>query len=444
MADELSTRMQEDWNRRAREDAHYWVAFGRRHQEEEEFFATAREQALGLERELRRLPPESGPRLRRALEIGCGPGRLMQPLSRHFAEIHGIDISDEMVRLARERLKGVPNARVQHAPGSDLSMFEDGCFDFVYSYAVFQHIPSREVVFGYLREARRVLKNGGVLRCQINGLPASGERTDTWHGVRISASEVAAFAREHDMQLLALEGAETQYMWTTMIRWPEGWTSSLSAAVPAAPARIRRITNAHSSEPVAPTRGRFATLSLWMERLPADADLNHLEVTVGERDGIVCYIGPPEADGLEQVNVYLPPGLSTGLAPVDVSWLGRTLCPPSVVRLIPAPPPVPRIIALTDGIDLLSGLRIVSGSVKIVAEELERPEEFRVTLDGTRVDELESFCTDPRLPRYEFNFRMPAGTRPGAHALEMRAGRRRFAPITLEVGPGVPENPVSS
>ena len=39
----------------------------------------------------------------RALEIGCGPGRLMKPLSRNFGEIHGVDVSDEMVRLARER-----------------------------------------------------------------------------------------------------------------------------------------------------------------------------------------------------------------------------------------------------------------------------------------------------------------------------------------------------
>ena len=77
-------------------------------------------------------------------------------------------------------------------------MFPDEKFDLVYSYAVFQHIPSREVVFNYLREARRVLKTGGILRCQLNGLPPHAKQYDTWSGVRISADEITRFAREQD------------------------------------------------------------------------------------------------------------------------------------------------------------------------------------------------------------------------------------------------------
>src|SRR5262249_48634809 len=163
---DILERMRADWNERAGEDANYYLAFGKRGQEEEEFFATASDVMPALEPELKRLRSRHS-----ALEIGCGPGRLMRPLSRYFGEIHGIDVSDEMIRLARERLRGVPNAHPHHGSGSDLSRFADQTFDFVYSYAVFQHIPSRDVVFGYLREAWRVLQPGGVLRCQINGLP---------------------------------------------------------------------------------------------------------------------------------------------------------------------------------------------------------------------------------------------------------------------------------
>ena len=51
----------------------------------------------------------------RALEIGCGPGRLMRPMSRHFVEIHGVDVSDEMIALAKEKLRDIPNAhRASH------------------------------------------------------------------------------------------------------------------------------------------------------------------------------------------------------------------------------------------------------------------------------------------------------------------------------------------
>lgn len=49
-------QMRADWNDRAREDARYYVAFGRRGQEEEEFFASASDVVHALEEELKRLP----------------------------------------------------------------------------------------------------------------------------------------------------------------------------------------------------------------------------------------------------------------------------------------------------------------------------------------------------------------------------------------------------
>ena len=98
---DVSEKMRADWNERAGEDAYYYVAFGRREQDDEEFFATAADVIKGLVVDLKRVRNRDA-----ALEIGCGPGRLMRPLSRHFAEIHGVDVSDEMIRLAAERLRG--------------------------------------------------------------------------------------------------------------------------------------------------------------------------------------------------------------------------------------------------------------------------------------------------------------------------------------------------
>src|SRR3984957_13727262 len=186
---ETLARMRADWNDRAGEDANYYVAFGRREQEEEEFFATAAPVLKLLEVELKRFPGREA-----ALEIGCGPGRLMRPLSRHFKEIHGVDVSDGMIALARGRLRSTPNAFPHHSSGCDLKLFPDEKFDFVYSYAVFQHIPSVEVVFQYLQESRRVLKIGGILQCQVNGLPPAAEQYNTWNGARIGSREIAHFA----------------------------------------------------------------------------------------------------------------------------------------------------------------------------------------------------------------------------------------------------------
>src|ERR1039458_7336986 len=133
-------RMREDWDGRAREDAFYYAGFGRRNQGQSEFFSSAAEVLGAITSELVRLP-EAPAEARRALEIGCGPGRLMLPMSAHFGEIHGVDISAEMAAKAQEALRGVPHAHVHVTTGDGLGMFPDESFDFIYSYIVFQHIP---------------------------------------------------------------------------------------------------------------------------------------------------------------------------------------------------------------------------------------------------------------------------------------------------------------
>jgi len=429
--EQLCRQMREDWNRRAREDARYYVAFGRRGQDDEEFFATGRDLARGLERELKRLPPGHW-RARRALEIGCGLGRLMLPLAHCFGEIHGVDVSDEMVRLAREKLREVPHAHVHLNSGGDLAAFADDSFDFVYSYAVFQHIPTREVVFSYLCEARRVLKPGGIFRFQVNGLPPNGSQYDTWSGVRISASEIARFAREHDMQLLALEGVQTQYQWVTLRKKPLGWYAGLGERFPRTPARIRRITSAYGTEPAVAARGRFAVASLWIEDLPEDCDLNTLEASIGGLAGRGAYLGPPEY-GLVQFNVEMPEGLSSGLQPVELRWLGRSLAPQAFLRVRVPPPPVPRVAEVTDGIDLLAGPRIRSRVVRVVLEEIEGLQRLEATVGGWCVGGLEIRCVDPRPPLYQVVFELPENVGPGVHELRLRVGSRCFPPVTLEV-----------
>ncbi|MEO8026722.1 MAG: class I SAM-dependent methyltransferase [Bryobacteraceae bacterium] len=431
---DVADRMRDDWNARAREDAGYYVAFGRRDQSPEEFFSTADEVVKGLRWELRRLSAGD----RKALEIGCGPGRLLRPMSEVFVEIHGVDVSNEMVDRARANLAERPNAFAHHTDGATLRAFADDSFDFVYSYAVFQHIPSSEVVFEYLQHAHRVLKPGGILRAQFNGLPAGQSSYDTWSGVRLSASDLLSFAGEHDFQVLALEGVSTQYMWSTWRKHPRGWFERMfdrqdqELELDPQPA-IRRITNAESTEPVAPSRGRYASISLWIANLPAECGLHHLRVTIGSAFGTVTYIGPPDASRLQQVNVLLPPLEATGLLPVEVAWLGKLLCPPATLRVIPPGPQVPRILSVTDGVNLMSGTTIQTRAVKIVVEELMHPDEFGAEVGGHPVEDLEIFCTDPRPQRFEVNFHLPEETGSGRQDLILRIGRRKFGPIPLEV-----------
>jgi len=424
--------MRDDWNARAREDAGYYVAFGRRDQDDAEFYATATEMVTSLESELRRVPlSERGGW--RALEIGCGPGRLMRPMSRHFLEIDGVDVSDEMIAIARQRLSDLPNAHAHHNDGASLSLFPDETFDFIYSYAVFQHIPRREVVLQYLRETHRVMKTGGLARLQFNGLPQGGESYNTWAGARFSSNEIMEFARNNDFQVLALEGVGTQYMWTSWRKRPVGWSDTQESPAPDAKLLIRRITNAGSSEPVAPSRGRWASISIWVEHLPPDAGLHHLRVTVGSSFGTITYIGPPDSAGLQQLNVILPELEETGLLPVEVRWFGQCISPPAVLRVIPPGPSVPSVASVSDGINLVAGKRIETRMVKVTLEEISRPHEIEASVDGHPVSDIEFFCVDPRPQKFEVNLRLPEEIGIGPHQLELRMGRRKLAPITIEV-----------
>ncbi len=417
--------MREDWNARAGEDAYYYVAFGRRDQADGEFEDTGIEVVAGLEWELKRVPT-THPRARRALEIGCGPGRLMRPMAKHFGEIHGVDVADAMIARARERLAGIPHAHAHVGTGSDLAQFADQSFDYIYSYAVFQHIPSRDVVFNYLHEAVRVLKPGGLVRAQVNGLPQEARVYDTWSGVRITPTEIRDFCHAHGLLLLALEGSHTQYMWTTWQKPGPGMDA------PVGPVRVRRITNADSSEPVAPPSGRFASISAWIEGLPPLADLLSLDLQVAGSSTTLTYLGRPEADGLRQLNAILPPGLQTGLNPVTLSWKGQPLAG-SRLRIVPMPPPVPRILEAADGVNLLSGRRIVSRSIKLFLEECAHPEQLDIRINGTAVLDKDVFCTDPMPPRHEVNFRIPAEVPLGPFQVNLQYHARRFAPLHFEL-----------
>jgi SAM-dependent methyltransferase len=96
------------------------------------------------------------------LDIGCGTGRVMEHLGPRCREVHGIDISQQMVEEGRARLAHLPNVHFHVGNGYDLAGFGDGSFDVAYSIVALQHM-SRAVAYNYLLESHRVLRQDGVL-----------------------------------------------------------------------------------------------------------------------------------------------------------------------------------------------------------------------------------------------------------------------------------------
>ena len=410
----LLERMRRDWNQRACEDAYYYAGFGRRKQETAQFLAGGGDIVQLLESELPWLH-----RRHRALEIGCGPGRLMHALAQQFAEIHGVDVSDEMVELARENLRDIANASVTRTNGTDLSGFPGESFDFVYSFAVFQHIPSREVVFRYLEEVCRVLKAGGVFRGQFNGLPEGTHPLTTWSGTSIPAEPVARFARENGLRLLAVEGPDTRYMWVTWCKPP---------------------TEASSVEPFesivcrdAPAASRYSSFSVQVRGFPPAAGLNDLKALLRGASCRICCIRPPGDEGVTEIRLLAPP-LPAGSALLELEWNGKPVCSPAEIVIVDAGPLRPYLWSAADGVSALLGNRILSRVVKVVIEGLQDPASFRAAVDDVPAHCSRPFCLDPWRAIYEVNIRLPRSIGPGPHQMQIGVGELRLPEVLLHVG----------
>ena len=208
-------KMREDWDRRARENARYYVNTASAEWTDEEFFASGeRTVAEEVLTDMTNICQGKDPGAMRVLEIGCGAGRVTRALAQVFGEVWGVDISGEMIERARAALAAFPHAHVSQNNGTDLSALGDIQFDFAFSSIVFQHIPSREVIETYVREVHRVLRPGGLFKFQVQG-DSTVESTpeDTWLGVPFSDEQAVEMAERCGFEPRHRHGAGEQYFW---------------------------------------------------------------------------------------------------------------------------------------------------------------------------------------------------------------------------------------
>jgi ubiquinone/menaquinone biosynthesis C-methylase UbiE len=125
-----------------------------------DFFRTGEEQVTGIIDYVRFL----GINLRRsrALDFGCGAGRLTQALSNYFNEVCGVDIAPSMIRLAESYNRHPRNCKYYLNTRADLRLFSDASFDFIYTSLTLQHMEPAYAKT-YLKEFLRLLTAQGVL-----------------------------------------------------------------------------------------------------------------------------------------------------------------------------------------------------------------------------------------------------------------------------------------
>jgi ubiquinone/menaquinone biosynthesis C-methylase UbiE len=103
----------------------------------------------------------------RALDFGCGVGRVTRAMSRYFEEAVGVDIAESMVSQAKELNRGFPRCRFHSWSGETLDLFPKNHFDLVYCDIVLQHLPSRALIEGKISEFVRVLRPDGLAMFQL-------------------------------------------------------------------------------------------------------------------------------------------------------------------------------------------------------------------------------------------------------------------------------------
>ena len=102
----------------------------------------------------------------RALDFGCGVGRLTQALTRHFARVDGIDIAPSMIALARQYNQHGDTCTYHLNEATDLKLFADNRFDFIYSNITLQHMEPRYSK-QYIKDFIRLLTPQGLLVFQL-------------------------------------------------------------------------------------------------------------------------------------------------------------------------------------------------------------------------------------------------------------------------------------
>ena len=134
----LMRRSDRVWKQLAKEEPYSAIIA---HETRTDFFASGNRHVQDVFRLIHRLEPEFAPR--RALDFGCGVGRVLIPLALRCDEAVGVDISTEMLDEARRNCAERGCTNVEFATELD-QLANEPKFDLVHSFIVLQHLsPTR-------------------------------------------------------------------------------------------------------------------------------------------------------------------------------------------------------------------------------------------------------------------------------------------------------------
>ena len=166
-----------------------------------------------------------GPHWLSVLDVGCGSGVQSDFLAPYAKEVVGVDLSEKLIEIAKERCKEYPHVRFQVANACHLP-FANQSFDFIIAYGdVLSHI-----VEGYeeaISEMARVAKQGALITFEVDTkwnfgifyhpmelmdallVRGKGHATRIWEGMRFKTftyRELKSLLEKNQLEIIACRG----------------------------------------------------------------------------------------------------------------------------------------------------------------------------------------------------------------------------------------------
>ncbi|HUP58635.1 MAG TPA: class I SAM-dependent methyltransferase [Bdellovibrionota bacterium] len=136
------------------------TAVSHRYNQSPHFREENREKVRTLLSTLRERLRTAGDR-KRLLDMGCGTGFILSIAHPFFDELHGIDVTDAMIK----QVDLSPGNIKTHISPAEKTPFAEGHFDFVTAYSFMDHLAD---IGPFLAEVYRVLKPGGIFYADLN------------------------------------------------------------------------------------------------------------------------------------------------------------------------------------------------------------------------------------------------------------------------------------
>jgi 2-polyprenyl-3-methyl-5-hydroxy-6-metoxy-1,4-benzoquinol methylase len=98
---------------------------------------------------------------KKMVDFGCGTGFIINLIHDHFYEVHGVDVTKEMMK----HVDLSPGNITLHESFAEKTNFSDNSFDFATAYSFMDHLLDYR---DFLKEVYRTLKKGGIFYTGLN------------------------------------------------------------------------------------------------------------------------------------------------------------------------------------------------------------------------------------------------------------------------------------